>query len=338
MKKSFLLFSALILLSFGCSSHPKNPEIDNLPNTEEELVFALPFAPVSYPVFKMLEDRVFEKNGIDTRLILWNTPDQLKALIIGEQADFFAVPSNTAASFYNKGVDVRLLNISIWRLLWIVSRDEGRNTLADYKGEKIAMPFKGDMPHIVFAEIARAQGLDQEKDFSLVFEATPMDVAQKLIMRRVNHAVLVDPMASMILMKTKSGPAGIIAPDLFRSVDLQEEWAGAFGGGSELPFAGMMAGASVLSDSSLIASFSAAYDEAARWCMEHPDETAKLAVKYIPQLKEKGVAEAMRHVQLKAVNAVDAQKELEDFYQVLLNSKPALVGGKLPDQEFYYHP
>jgi NitT/TauT family transport system substrate-binding protein len=99
-----------------------------------------------------------------------------------------------------------------------------------------------------------------------------------------------------------------------------------------------MAGAGALKDSALIEAFSAAYDEASRWCMEHPDETAKLAVKYVPQLKEEGVAEAMRHVGLKSVDALEAQEDLEDFYRVLLNSKPALVGGKIPDKGFYYHP
>jgi NitT/TauT family transport system substrate-binding protein len=335
MNKTKLIIT---ILTFGilasCSSDVASDQ--EVINTDDNLVFALPFAPVSYPVFKMLEDSVFNYTGKSTELILWSTPDQLKALIVGEKADFFASASNTAATFYNKGIDLQLINISVWRLIWMVSRDNDKKSLADFKGEDIAMPFRGDMPHLVFSELAKAQGMDPDKDFNLVFEPHPMDAAQKMIMRRIDHAVLVDPAVSMVLTKTKSGAIGIVAPDLYRSLDFQDEWARAFDTKNEIPFAGLIAGATILNDSTLISNFSKEYKKAAVWCANHPDETARLAAKYVPQLKEAAIAEAMRNVLLKAVDANEARTDLENFYKVLMNSDPSIVGGKLPDSAFYY--
>ncbi len=335
MKTLNIIIASILLIGFTSCGNSKS-EAQQVENTKENIIFAVPFAPVSYPIIKMIEDRTFDKNGKTTELIIWKTPDQLKALVAGGQADIFAVPSNTAAMFYNKGINVKLLNISIWRAIWLVSRSNDKKTLADFKGEEIAMPFKGDMPHIVFMALARKQGLDPEKDFKLQYVASPMDAAQKMIMRSVDNALLIDPAVSTVIEKSKSGAISIVAPDIYRSVDIQNEWGRLYNTENELPFAGIMAGSEILKNPKLLKEFTAEYKKAAEWCMSNPEETAKMVVKHIPQLNEKGVAEAMRNVTLKGVSAKNARARLEAFYTVLKNEKPALVGGKLPDNGFYF--
>lgn len=330
MKKIVLV----ILLMTSIFSSP----IIALTDTPKKIRFAIPFAPVSYPVIKMVENQIWKEKGIHTKLIIWKTPDQLRALVAGQQADFFAIPSNVAATFYNKGIKLKLLNISIWRAIWLVSRSNEKKTLSDFRGEEITMPFKGDMPHIVFMELAKKQGLDPEKDFELNYVATPMDAAQRIIMRRTNHALLVDPAVSTVIQKTKSGLISYVAPTVYRSVDLQNEWGRLFKTDNEIPFAGIMAGSQILHHKDLLWDFIKQYKTAAQWCMDHPEQTAKMVVKYIPQLNEKALVEAMRFVTLKGVNAVDAKERLENFFKVLHNSRPDLIGGKLPDDSFYFIP
>lgn len=336
--RHILLIAVLFFAMSGCAngSNRENKSTNNIKNTERNIVFAVPFAPVSYPIIKMIEDGYFEKQGIPTELIIWNTPDQLKSLIVGKQADFFAVPSNVAAMFYNKGVDVKLLNISIWRAMWLVSRDNDKKTLADFKGETIAMPFKGDMPHLVFMELAKKQGLDPEKDFDLQYVQSPIDAAQKMIMRRVRHAFLIDPAVSMVIQKSKKGLVSVVAPTIYRSVDVQNEWGRLFKTPNEIPFAGIMAGSTVSGNKALVHQFTQAYDEATKWCMKNPEAIAKLVVKHIPELNEAAVAEAMRNVTLRADDAYQSRERIEQFYNVLLSSKPAVIGGKMPDDGFYY--
>ena len=45
---------------------------------------------------------------------------------------------------------------------------------------------------------------------------------QMLILRRVDHALLAEPAISIALRKTDSFPIKLVAPDLYRSVDLQK--------------------------------------------------------------------------------------------------------------------
>lgn len=330
-----ILIAIVLCVAFFVSCGGRNVN-KNIENTSENIVFAVPFAPVSYPVFKMIDDKVFDKFDKKTEVLIWNDPDQLRALISGKQVDICAAPSNVGAMFYNKNIDIRLLNISIWRAIWLVSRSPDKKTLLDFKGEKIAMPFKGDMPYIVFMELARKQGLNPEKDFELQYMATPMDAAKRMIMRRADNALLIDPAVSTVIVKSQSGLTSVVAPDIYRSVDIQSEWGRIFNTKNEIPFAGMMAVGDVLENKELLDYFIDEYEKATEWCMAHPDETAKMVVRYIPQLNEAGVRLAMKNVVLRADSAQASRPALEHFYNVLLESKPALVGGRLPDDNFYY--
>ncbi len=336
MKNTIYLALSILLISITSCGNDQSSGTNTIKNTKDNIVFAVPFAPVSYPILKMLEDGTLSKGKKKLELVIWKTPDQLKALVVGEQADFYAVPSNVGAMFYNKGIKIKMLNISIWRAIWLVSRSNDKKTLADFKGETIAMPFKGDMPHIIFTILAKKQGLQPEKDFNLEFLPSPMDAAKKMITRRVTHALLIDPAVSTVIEKSKSGLSSVIAPDIYRSVDIQNEWGRLFNTKNEIPFAGIMAGGNILEDAPLVKEFMAEYKKATKWCMSNPEETAKIVVKHIPQLNEDGVTEAMKNVILRADDASAIKEELTEFFNILHTSKPALTGEKIPDNNFYF--
>ena len=152
----------------------------------DKIVLSGPVASVSHPLIHMVESGALDDIAKKVEFRLWKNPDELRALTIQGGADFIAVPSNVAANLYNKGVDIKLLNISVWGILGMITRDKNLKTLADFKGKTIAMPFRADMPDIVFEEIVKAQGLNPKKDFKLQYMSSPFDAMQMLIMRRVD--------------------------------------------------------------------------------------------------------------------------------------------------------
>src|SRR5690606_13395272 len=123
---------------------------------------------------------------------------------------------NVAANLYNRGVPLRLVNVSVWGLLWMVSRNPDMKTLADFKGKEIAVPFRADMPDIVFTFLAERSGLDPRRDFTVRYTSTPMDAMQLLVLRRIDHALLAEPAVSLALRKTHSFPLSVVAPELHR--------------------------------------------------------------------------------------------------------------------------
>lgn len=308
------------------------------PAKRQRIVLAGPYAAVSYPLIRMVDSGALSDWAHSVEFRPWKDPDQLRALALDAQsgADFIAMPSNVAANLYNRGARVQLLNVATWGVLWMVSRETGLQTLADFKGKEIVMPFRADMPDIVFQTLAQRQGLDVRRDFRLRYVGTPLDAMQWLITRRADHALLAEPAISMALRKTQSFPVNMVAPQLHRSASLQQEWARVLQRPPRMAQAGMAALGSALGDAALVARFQQAYAQALQWCESQPDACGRSVASRLDLLTPEAVADSIRVAPSVFVSASEARPELEFFFSVLLQGQPGLVGGKLPDAGFYY--
>ncbi|HNQ03284.1 MAG TPA: PhnD/SsuA/transferrin family substrate-binding protein [Thiobacillaceae bacterium] len=302
------------------------------------LILAGPYASVSNPLIHMVESGALRDVADKVEFVPWKDPDQLRVLALEGRADFVAMPTNVAANLYNRGVKLNLLNVSTWGVLWMISRDPKLKTLADFKGKEIAMPFRADMPDIVFGLLAQAQGIDPRRDFRLRYVASPLDAMQLLVMRRVDHALLAEPAVSMALRKTRSFPVSLIAPELYRSVDLQKEWGRVFRTEARMPQAGIVVLGKARTDARLIERFQAEYAASLRWCQANAVACGRMVAKYVDLLTPEAVADSMAASQMRVVPARQARPELEAFFRRLHAQQPALLGGRLPDAGFYYAP
>lgn len=302
-----------------------------------KLVLSGPYAAVSNPLIHMVDSGALKDVAEVVEFRPWKDPDQLRVLALDAKADadFVAMPTNVAANLYNRGVKLQLLNVSTWGVLWMVSREPNLKTLADFKGKEVLMPFRADMPDIVFQALAEKQGLDMKRDFKLRYVGSPLDAMQMMITRRADHALLAEPAASVALRKTKSFPVSVIAPELYRSVDLQQEWGRVMQRPARIPQAGIVALGKVLGDAVLIDKFQRAYAASLAWCEKQPDECGRRVASRIEMLTPEGVADSVRVDNAVFVTAKEAKPELEFFFGLLHAKQPGLIGGKLPDEGFY---
>lgn len=301
----------------------------------EKFVLSGPVASVSHPLIHMIKTGALSDIAKKVEFRLWKNPDELRALTLRNRADFIAIPTNVAANLYNKGVKIKLLNVSVWGILGMITRDKTLKTLADFKGKEIAMPFRADMPDIIFEELVKAQGLDPKKDFKLKYMSNPFDAMQNLILRQVDHALLAEPAISIALKKTGSFPLKLVAPDLYRSANLQEEWGKTFKVEAKIPQAGMSVIGDMILNEKVIKRFNEEYEKSLNWYKNNPKEAAEMIVEEMPMLDELGVEHSIKHVQLNTVSAQDSKKDLEFFYKLLERNNPKTIGGKLPNESFY---
>ena len=329
MFKKLSLVIALLFSQFTISAIAQEQKL-------EKLVLSGPMASVSHPLFHMIETGALDDIASKVEFKLWKSPDELRAYTLRGGADFIAVPTNVGANLYNKGVDIKLLNVSVWGILGILTRDKTKKTLKDFVGCEIAMPFRADMPDIVFEEIIKAQGLDPKKDFKLSYLNSPIDAMQMLIMRRVDHALLAEPATSIALRKTGSFPLKLVAPDLYRSNMLEQEWGETFKVQTKIPEAGMAVVGDIGKNKHIVKRFNEEYAKSLKWYKNNPKKAGELAVKYVKMLDAQGVADSIQYVQLDLVDAKNSKKDLEFFFNVLKKNNPKSIGGKLPNDNFYY--
>ena len=116
---------------------------------KQAIIIAGPFTTVSHPIFHMIKTNALKDVATKVEFRYWKNQDELRAMIIRGDIDFMAIPVNVAANLYNKGIDLKLLNVSIWGNYGIVSSNPNIKSIKDLKGEHIAIPSRGDMPDIV---------------------------------------------------------------------------------------------------------------------------------------------------------------------------------------------
>lgn len=300
----------------------------------DKLIIAGPVATVSHPFFKVLQDNALSDVAKEVEFRVWNTPDELRALVINKQVDFVALPTNTAAILYNKGVELELIDVGVWGILDIVSRDKEIKRIEDLKGKEIVVPFRGDMPDIVLQALLKRSGLDPKKDLKLKYVATPPDAMSSLILRQSDTVLLAEPATSVALKKTGSFPLKLIAPDIFRVIDIQKEWGARFGVEPKLPVAGI---ASVgKQDDKITNRVLEEYQKAIKWMKKNKKESGELVSQKLDMFDADALALSLEHVIFESKRADAAKAELERFFEEMKTIEPKLIGGKLPNDGFYY--
>lgn len=304
---------------------------DKLPR----LVLAGPPASVSNPLIHMVESGALADLAEQVEFVTWRDPDQLRLMALDGKADVLAMPVNVAANLYNRGAKLRLLNVSTWGMLWLVSRDANLKRISDLRGKEITVPYRGDMPDILFGLLAERDGVDVRKDLKIRYVASPIDAMQLLLMRRTDHALLAEPAISMALRKSGSMPLSLVSPDLYRSIDMQQEWGRLLAREARIPQAGIALMGSVKDDPAIAARIAHAYADSLAWCIANADACGTLVAGKVQMLSAEAISDSLAHAKLDAVAAAEAQPEVEFFLEQLRQKNPALIGGKLPAADFY---
>ncbi|WP_273063910.1 ABC transporter substrate-binding protein [Wolinella succinogenes] len=299
----------------------------------EKLILSGPVASVSHPFLKMIEEGALEDVASKVEFRLWNNPDELRALVLQKEIDFIALPTNVAAILHHKNQEIELLNVSVWGILEIVSRDPSIRHLEDLKGKEILVPFRADMPDIILQALLQKAGLNPQKDVKLRYVSSPPDALQMLLLRRGDHVLLAEPATSMAMRKTGSFPLKLVAPELYRAINLQEEWGRLFHGEPLIPQAGIAAKKSL--SPHLKKRVMEEYEKALEWYQSHPKEAGELIAQKITFFTPQAISDSIPHIRFRSTPIHEARESLERFFAILEEFDARLIGSKRPDDSFY---
>ncbi|GHB41985.1 nitrate ABC transporter substrate-binding protein [Pseudovibrio japonicus] len=261
---------------------------------------------------------------------VYKSPDVLRAGFISGDWQLAGTPSYVAANLANKGLPVKMLNIMSWGMLYVLSYDGSVTSPADLAGEQVGMFFRNDMPDLVFGTVMEQNGLTAGKDYTLHYVSTPFEALQLLLSGRIKHCVLPEPAATAGMVKGKT-----VGKSVYRSIDLTKEWASVTGGNGRFPMAGMMVHEDLLNEQpELVEGFQKACVTGTEWVKANPEEAAAVSSDSIPMPADM-IAQSIPHTHLTAERAKDIRGELEQFYSILAQKNPSIIGGKLPNADFY---
>jgi NitT/TauT family transport system substrate-binding protein len=326
MKKKISVFiMALVLIvstlfAAGCSNGSDSTSSE--PKKQAIKIAALK-GPTGMGMAKLMEDKQ------DYSITLYDSPDQITSKLINGEIDGAAVPSNLASILYNKTKGaVRLVGINTLGVLYIVENGSTVKSIEDLRGKTIYSSDKGATPEFILNYILRKNGLEPGKDVIVDYKMNHSDLAAAVASKKVNLAVLPEPFVTTTKMKDSS---------LQVPINLTKEWDKASNGQSKLAMGTVVFRKSFIDKRGKdLDNFLNKYKESVNFVNSNKQEAGKLIEKYgiIPKAK---VAEmAIPGSNIVFINAKDGKQILQKFYEVLYDSDPKSVGGKVPDENFYY--
>ncbi len=320
MKKFLIhiLFVGLIALPLGATA------------AEQESKNVRVIVPTGVPAISMAEmikGDSFQMPGYSVDYDVLESPDMLAGKLISNEADLAVVPTNLAIKLYNKGVKIRYGGGVVWGILYVVSQEKTNDWQA-LNGKEIYTLGRGLTPDIVLRYLLTKNGLIPDKDVTIRYANSATELAPTFLVGKSSYSLLPEPALSMVMKKK---------PSTNLMFDLQKEWAKATGIADGYPQASLiMIGDFAEKHPGFIEKFLAAYKASVEKTNADPAHAAQLAATFLKTPGAPIIAQAIPRSNLRWVPAAKAKKPLETYFKVLRDFNPAVIGGKMPDDAFYY--
>ena len=325
-----LMILSLLLAAVGCSTakHAQEQPVPPSPAENVTLDVGVLRGPSGISMIKMISDNPVLGEGVQVNYSIEQSPDVLNAKLLSGEIELATIPTNTAATLYNKGVPYQLASMNTWGVMYVVSNDQAITSWADLKGQTIGAVAKGASSDVVFKYLLSKNGLDPDKDVTLNYNPSPVELAQLVIAGKVAVAALPEPWVSVVLNKN---------PQIKVGLDLQQEWRKI--AGEDVPFAQTCLVVNrdfAAQHPQIVETFLAEYQQAIDWVNAHPQPAAELIKNTDIGIPADVAADAIPRCNLKYMGSQAAKPAVTQYLNVLLQFSPETVGGKMPDDKFFY--
>lgn len=255
-------------------------------------------------------------------------PDEIIPMIVQGKADIAAVPANLAAVLYQKTEKkINVLAVNTLGVLYLVENGENIQTAEDLKGKTIYASGKGATPEYALNSVLSANGIDPEKDVTIEYKSEHAEVVAALAADQTAVGLLPQPFVTTALMKNEN---------LRVALDLNELWEADAEEDSRLVTGVVVARSEYLKEHEAdVAAFMDAYRDSVEFVNNDTEAAAEIigAHDIIPT---EVAVKALPECSIVFMEGEEMQTILSGYLGTLNEQNPEVIGGKLPDDDFYY--
>jgi len=319
LRKSLLVLALAFLLN-GCRN--------STPNADSTSIYTIATlkGPSSMGMIRLI-DSLSQGNGHSVQVKILNEPIQVRKMMIDGSADFAILPTTMAAIVYNKGLEYQLIGIPVWGTLYLFGSDTTITRWEDLRGKRVNVMAKGMTPDVLFRYLLQKNGINPDRDITLDYSfPTHIDLANAVAAGQTDLGVISEPLASMVIQRNKA---------VRRIFDLNDEWSKYEG----IPIAetAFMARKSVIKNNrKMVEKLISGYEASTKWVNKNPDSAAMLIVKYNILPNYNVALNAIPRSNLKFIRAKGIRLQIEEYLNVFYQMNPDIIGGKIPDEDFFY--
>lgn len=267
-----------------------------------------------------------ESDNIDYNVSLAFAPTELTALLVNGELDIAALPTNVAASLYNKtGGGVQIIALNTMGVLYILENGDRVQRVSDLAGKTIYAAGQGANPEYVLNYILNANGLTPGEDVAVEWRDSE-ELSALMASGEIGLCMLPVPAATAVQVKNA---------DVRSAIDVAAEWR-SLDTGSELVMGCIVARTEFINEHpEAVTAFLRQYEESAGK-VKADGGAAALIAGYGIVASEAIAAAAIPYANLCCITGADIQATIGGYYQVLFDADPTSIGGAMPGEDFYY--
>ena len=322
MKKVLSLTLAVLLLAtmaIGCAKEPA-------PKTTVRIGAIQ--GPTGIGMVHLMEADADGTAANEYEFTVSSVPQDIGTQLASGNLDIAAVPTNLASSLYQKTAGkVQLLAVNTLGVLYMLDNGNGITSVEDLRGKTIYSTGEGANPEYILRYVLSKNGIDPDKDVTIEFLAENTELVAKMVKGDITLAMVPEPNVSAITSQNQAVKVAL---------SMNTEWEAVAGANNKLMMGCVavraeFAEANKAAVDAFLAEYKTSIEKAA-----DVEATAALCESYGIIPKAPLAKKAIPNCQLTFVSGADMKAQIAGYYQVLFDANPKAIGGKLPDDAFYY--
>ena len=283
--------------------------------------------PTSMGMVKIMEDAEAGTAKNNYNFTIVGSADEITPKLIKGELDIAAVPANLASVLYNNTEKkVKLLAVNTLGVLYIVEKGNEIENFNDLKGKTIYATGKGSTPEYTLRYLLSEHGIDPDKDVDIQWKSEPNEVVALFKNSQSGIAMLPQPYVTIAQTQVEG---------LRIAANLTEVWDELDNGSALITGVVVVRSDFANEHPQQIAAFLDEYRESVEFVNSNIPEAAQLIEKF--NIFKAAVAQkALPYCNITFMEGEEMKDKVEGYLNVLFEQNPKSVGGKLPDDEFYY--
>lgn len=271
-----------------------------------------------------------DNQGEDTpyQFDLYTSGDEIVPLLAQGEVDIALIPTNLAATLYQRtDGGVQVLDVNAGNVLYVVSHEDSLTDLSGLVGKTVYMTGKGTSPDWTLRYLMQQSGISED-ELTIEFKSEATEVVSALAQDSAAVGILPQPFATVAMMQDQ---------ELVLNFPLENAWKEYSPDGS-----GIATGVTVVrtefveAHPAAVAQFVLDHQQSVAAAEEDPAQAGQL-------IEENGIVNASVAQQvienfnpMVAVSGEQMQTWVAGYLEMLYEVAPDAVGGRLPDEGFYY--
>lgn len=326
MKKKVALLLAVLMGVFTFTGCGNSQDVDPKKSTEtKEINFSVPDGLPAIASAKLIKEKPEIKDGYNINYTIEQNSESLVTSVMKGEPDVAIVPSNVAATVYNKTKNYKIAGTVGWGSLYVGTTNKNGST--DIKGKEIYNIGKGLTPDIVTKSVFKDKGIDVDKDVNFTYVNGITELAPVILSGKAQYAVIPEPALSTVQMKNA---------DFTIIMNLNDEWKKINNTEYGFPQSTIIVKNDLIEgDKEFVDELLDKVKESTEWMYNEKDTLGDYCEQIGVSAKKPIIVKGVDRANIKYVSVKECGKEYRTYFEKLNEFDPSTIGGSIPDEGIF---